>query len=350
MIVKTLCLWNFRPYREFVVELDPRVNMIVGPNAVGKTTLLEALYYFIGWRSFRTKKNKDLIHQGETVSQIEVVFEKQGIEQRLKVLFEEKEKRIFHNNTLCPNIVNLLGILQGVLITPAHADLIKGPPASRRHFLDLQIALIDPLYVYHLSRYLGALKQRNALLRNKTEKTIESWEEQMATSGAFVILRRAQTLNELEPMADQILRRLTGGKEKLHLQYKSCIPIAEEKAVYQCLLAEYAKNRQKEMVMEATLFGPHREDFTISIEEREVRQFGSEGQQRSCAAALKLAEWDRIKNRSSENPLLLIDDVGMGLDENRKEALLEEIFTRGQGFLTATEPFCSLAKARVIKI
>ncbi len=345
MTLRSLYLHHFRNYEEAYLEFGPSVNFICGPNARGKTTLLEAIHCLMIGRSFRTSTDSDLIQKGFSSFFLEAHFFKHGIAQTLRYGFRENERKIIYNSTPLATLSGLLGLIQGVIITPDDAQLVKGAPQQRRQFLDIQIAQIDPLYVHHLNRYTRALRQRNHLLKTKQQATIESWEQEMAHSAAYLVSQRLQTISDLQIKSQFYYLELTGEKENLTLEYRSSI--GKEVSVKETTSEEIKwryiqqlhKNRQKELLLGHTLTGPHKDDLIIAIGNNDVRNFASEGQQRSCVNALHFAEWKRLKELGDkEFPLFMIDDMGMSLDSNRKTRLLAQLQTLGQVFLTATDP------------
>jgi|694.fasta_scaffold01263_22 DNA replication and repair protein RecF len=339
MQLRSLYLHNFRSYDEAFFEFNPGINTICGPNASGKTTLLEAIYFLICGRSFRRIDSIDLIREGAGHFHLDASFLKNDLEQRLKLSWSSGEKRIAYNSTVYPNFSSLLGWINGIVFCPDDVALIKGAPAIRRHYLDLQIAQVDPLYVHHFARYNKAMRQRNFLLRSKKTTAIESWELEMSHSAAYLTEQRYRAVTALKDICKPLYSLLTEQAAAFLIHYKCSAPVEsgmeEIKAYY---LKRYQQQRTKELKLGVTLNGPHRDDLAIEIDGREVRYFGSEGQQRSAVAALRLAEWERVKACGAEIPILLIDDVGTSLDEVRLNCLLNYVKGLGQVFLTATKP------------
>lgn len=338
MYLKSLYLKNFRSYEEAFFEFLPTVNLIYGPNAVGKTTILEAIHYLMFGRSFRLCHQQDLIRTDAPHFYLEAVFFKHGIEQQLKIHTEKKERKIVHNATSIQTIANLLGLIQGVIMTPDDANLIKGSPSERRRFLDAQIAQTDPLYVHHLTRYHRAVKQRNQLLKQKSIDTINLWEQEMAQAAAYIVSQRKNITESLQEPCQMFYSYLTEATEELTLDYyslaSSCTTSEQMKEFY---LQQWNKHRSKELLMGHTLIGPHKDDLIIKIGKKEGRYFASEGQQRSSIAALHVGAWSRLKERAKDVPLWMVDDIGVSLDKKRREKLLEHLCLMGQLFLTTTE-------------
>lgn len=336
MFLKRLFVQNFRNYSEATAEFSPRINVIWGGNAQGKTSLLEAIHLLLLGRSFRTSKTEDLIQRDASSFCVEAQFVRTGIEQKLRIASNGKERRILYNSTECTSTSALLGLLPGVLMAPDD-DLIKGPPASRRSFVDLQIAQIDPLYLHHFTRYTRAMRQRNHLLRNAAQTSIELWEQEMAVAASYLVKQRVQILRELELQAQPLYRLWSEERQPLTLRYHTKItdPL-DSPRTQQEYLELWSLNRGREIALGNTLYGPHRDEIKICIGSHEAKTFGSEGQKRLCVAALRLAAWERLKSAIGEMPLMLLDDVGMSLDENRNNRLLLHLESLGQVFITST--------------
>lgn len=338
MHIKNLYLQNFRSYREAYFEFSPHVNLICGPNAKGKTSLLEAFLLLMIGRSFRTAQHRDLIRQDQDSFYLESHFVKHGIDQFLRIFGSPKERKIVHNSTPFNSLSDLLGLIQGVLQTPDDVNIIKGSPQIRRQFLDIQIAQADPLYVHHLARYARAMRQRNRLLRIKNMTTIEAWEHEMSQSASYIISKRHSTIKNLEINSQNYYIALTDEKVPLTLHYRSSgSHLSQGDDIKQHFRIQFQKLREREKALGFTLIGPHKDDFSILIENRDVRYFASEGQQRSCATALHFAEWQSLCLSGLEKPLFMVDDVGMSLDKNRRERLINQLGNLGQVFLTTTD-------------
>jgi DNA replication and repair protein RecF len=338
MHLRSLYLQQFRNYRESYFEFHPSLNLICGPNAQGKTSLLEAIHYLMFGRSFRPGLHQDLIHMGCNSFYLEAIFSKHEVDQKLRVYVEGKERKMMHNSTPLPNVSNLLGLIQGVVMTPDDVNLVKGPPSLRRQFLDMQMAQVDPLYIHYLARYTKAMQHRNQLLKNKTVRSIESWEHEMAQASAYLIWQRRRCIQNLQIHCQKFYSYLTEERETLKLEYRSAASACQsEKEIKEFHLRQFHDNRNRELSVGYTLVGPHKDDIWIGIEGRDVRFFASEGQQRSCVAALHMGEWQCLKQAGEEIPLFMIDDVSISLDEKRRSRLLEQLSSLGQVFLTTTD-------------
>lgn len=330
MKVSKLILRNFRIYKEKEILLNEGVNLIQGKNGTGKTTLLEALYFFSTGRSFLTPSLTDLIRKGSDHFYIEAHFIRDGVEQTLGIGFDGKYRKIHHNATSFQSFSNVLGILPSVLYSPKDAALIAGSPQERRRFLNIQLAQIDPLYVHHLMRYHKAMKHRNALLKIKSEQAIESWEHMMGESASYLMNKRDALIKSLSPKVQTYAEELSGKEDSFSLHYAPSIPLKKIETIEEV----YRKHRSKELMVGTTLIGPHRDDLLITYNGQEAKSFASEGQKRTCIAALKMAEWDEIAAESETIPLFAIDDFGTHLDPTRTEILREKMGHLGQVLLT----------------
>lgn len=352
MHLTKLALNHFRRYREIELEFPSGITLIHGNNAVGKTTLLEAVFFAICGRSFRTKQLNELCMQGSNLFTIETTFCKRTIGQKLHIAYQNKEKSLHHNKTRLPSTTSLLGLLQGVMMSPDDVALIKGAPAIRRAYLDLQLAQADPLYVHHLTRYYRAMRHRNTLLRSKQPQFIEPWEIEMAKSAVYLHQERRGLVDELNTLVKPLYATLTEEPSPLSLTYRSPIhSSAESLEIENHYRTLYAKTRQKEMAVGHTLHGPHKDDLNIWIGELDSRSYASEGQQRCCVLAFRFAEWQRLARCTGEKPLLLLDDVTTFLDQNRSERVFAQIGEFGQVILTATKDIAlSSSKQQIHKL
>lgn len=332
MLIEKLTVRSFRLFDEMLVDFKPGINVISGLNAVGKTTLLEGIYLLMAGRSFRTSQMSDLFQSGGNSFFVDARFEKSGVKQALKMSQSSSERGLFHNSTSLPSLGSLLGILQGVLHSPQDIDLVKGAPQVRRHFLDLQIAQVDPLYVHHLVRYSKGLKSRNVLLKSRKLAAIEGFEESMGISSSYILRQRKSLVQELEELLKGIYHEMSGKEEHLALHYRSSLGTAYEPGA---IVEKFAAHRNRDMEMGYTMIGPHRDDLKIQIHEREVKAFASEGEMRTMAAALRLSEWHRMRRMLQEPPLLLIDDYGISLDPHRVLSMGKMLKNFGQVIITS---------------
>lgn len=323
MFIQKLYLRHFRNYAEADVSFSPDVNLIRGNNAQGKTNLLEALYLLGTGRSFRTPHLKEMIQNDAPFFFVEAEFFKDGIAQHIRLSFDGQVKKLDYNNTSYAHFSNLLGLLPIVLLAPEDILLITGAPAERRRFLDIHLAQSDPLYVYHLARYHKAVKHRNFLLRKKTTASIETWENLMVLSAAYLKQKRQDVVASLTDGLKAAMLELSNTQDLLEIRYISSYT------------ENYLQHRAKELILGSTLIGPHRDDLEIVINGQEARSFASQGQLRTAITAMRLAQWHHLKDHHNAPPLFCIDDFGVHLDGARREALLGKIASFGQVFLTS---------------
>ncbi len=273
----------------------------------------------------------DLIRSGASYFYVEAHFVRDNVEQNLGIGFDGKNHRIHYNATQFQSFSHVLGILPSVLYSPKDSALISGSPQERRRFLNIQLAQTDPLYVHHLMRYHKAMKHRNALLKIKSEEAIESWEQMMSASARYLMHRRKQLIDALRPKVKMYAHFLSEDQDTFDLHYEPSIPLKKRDQIK--LL--YRRQRPKELIIGNTLIGPHRDDLHIIYNKHEAKSFASEGQKRTCIAALKMAEWDELKIQTEIIPSFSIDDFGVHLDPSRTEILRERLSSFGQVLLTS---------------
>jgi DNA replication and repair protein RecF len=336
MFLKRLLLRNFRNYKYAEVAFSPWINLIQGENGQGKTNLLEAIHFVSTGRSFRTHSLSDLISFGQDFFYLEAEFYKENVTQTLKVYYDENTRKVQYNETVYASLNCLLGILPSVLLSPDDLSLVSGNPAERRRFLDLHIAQIDPLYVHHLGRYFKAMKQRNHLLRSKSESAIQAWEQMMAQSATYLVQKRQQTTAALKTPSSHWMEILSRKQDSLKINYQSSLSLPLDH--YDMALhfqQVWHKMRPKEMHIGATLVGPHRDDLIIHLTDKPAKIFSSEGQKRSCISSLRFSEWEQMSEILGYAPILGIDDFEIQLDKERRGQLKDHLSRFKQVFLTS---------------
>ncbi|MCH9613117.1 MAG: DNA replication and repair protein RecF [Chlamydiia bacterium] len=329
--VKKLRLLNFRNYRQEGFEFAPGINYIHGKNGHGKTNILEALFLLSTGRSFRINQLAPSIAQGEDSFIIEAAFERHGVTQTLRLHFDSKQRQMWHNQTKFQGFSQLLGLIPSVVYAPSDIQLISGSPQNRRRFLNLLIAQYDITYAQHLARYTKALKQRNQILKGETLETIELWEQMLIESGAYLSQKRQEILLLLQEGASRRMETLSQASESIRLAFHSSFANKSQDELREDLI----RSRIRDQAHGSTSIGSHRDDFTIQINALEAKTYGSEGQKRTLITAIKLTEWDLLKEKSQTAPLFCIDDFGNHLDKERCGFLIESVQTMDQVFLTA---------------
>ncbi|MFT9096908.1 DNA replication/repair protein RecF [Liquorilactobacillus sp.] len=356
MYLKELTLKNFRNYYDISLEFSPQINILIGENAQGKTNLLEAIYVLAMARSHRTNNERELVNFTKEEASIQGTLERKLSKLKLELFLGKKGKKAKVNHLEQAKLSQYIGQMNVILFAPEDLALVKGAPAVRRKFIDMEFGQIDPHYLYNLSQYRVLLKQRNHYLKQLQLKQtkdlvlLEVLSDQIAAFGAEIIAKRITFLSELEKYAQDVQAQITEQKEELNFKYDTSVENIYEKDVKQLyvdLKKIYQNNQNKEIFQGSTLYGPHRDDVQFLINKKNVQIFGSQGQQRTTALAVKLAEIDLMKNETGEYPILLLDDVLSELDGARQTQLLRAIQERVQTFLTT--PSMSEVTKRLIK-
>ncbi|MDR3189942.1 MAG: DNA replication/repair protein RecF [Lactobacillaceae bacterium] len=343
MQLQSLQIANFRNYKELAVDFVPGVNVFLGPNAQGKTNLLEAIYVLALARSHRTSSDKDLIGWGSKEALIKGVVARQYGNVPLSLKFTSKGKKARMNHLDQAKLANYIGQLNVILFAPEDLALVKGAPSLRRNFIDREFSQMSPKYLYIANQYRQVLRQRNQYLKQLQIKQakdlmfLEILTEQLVEFGSELIFRRLNLLAKLDLAAAPIHAEITQQQEKLHISYETQLnqaELASEETIKQALLQRFKQLQQREIMQGTTLLGPHRDDLQFFVNEHDVAVFGSQGQQRTTALAVKLAEIDLMKQETGEYPILLLDDVLSELDTNRQTHLLTAMQDKVQTFIT----------------
>jgi DNA replication and repair protein RecF len=348
MIITSLQIENFRNLKSVRADFGKGINIVTGDNAQGKTNLLEAIYLLVTGRSFRAQSDKELIpwnRDDYEATIIRATVIKTSGEEKFLVTFNQAQKHIAVNGESITRLGDLIGRINAVLFTPDDLNLVRGTPGERRRFMDIFLCQVSQQYLYHLQNYLGALRQRNALLKAQARRTnlsaeLEPYSLQLAQNAWLIVRMRSELLNELAGLVSKSYAVIASNHEEAKLRYKPSIPMAgdngqaEWEAAFVKRLADSAEEDAKRG---STSAGPHRDEFEFLLEGRSARDFGSQGQQRSCVLALKLAELKHMTTCVGSQPILMLDDLASELDENRRRAFLSEIEGCEQVFITGTE-------------
>ena len=324
MILKSVALSHFRNYDDLYMEFDKGTNILYGDNAQGKTNVLESIYVSGTTKSHKGSKDRELIQFGQEEAHIRTIVEKGGLDYQIDMhLKKNKSKGIAINRMPIKKASELFGILNIVFFSPEDLNIIKNGPSERRRFLDVELCQLDKIYLYNLTKYNKVLNQRNRLLKDISFRpellnTLAVWDMQLIEYGRKIIRARKEFVEELNGIVYEIHKKISGNKEELVLNYEP--DVLEEN-----LEQELARCREKDLRFGQTSVGPHRDDLCFMIQEIDVRKFGSQGQQRSCALSLKLSEIELVKKSIRETPVLILDDVLSELDSNRQNFLLNSI-------------------------
>lgn len=324
MIIRSLELSNFRNYEKLNISFSPDVTILYGDNAQGKTNVLEALYTASTTKSQKGSKDKDMIKFNESESHIRMTVEDGDIERRIDMhLKSTKQKGVAIDGIPIRKASELYGIMNIISFSPDDLGIIKEGPAERRRFIDMELCQLDKLYMHNFSGYNRALDQRNNLLKQisfnaELKGTLNVWDEQLINFGEYLIEKRGLFIKEISDIASKIHSIITENKETLEIQY---LPSTDKESFRNELLS----SREKDIILKMTNVGPHRDDMIFMVNGQDARKYGSQGQQRTAALTLKLAEIELVKEKTGKNPVLLLDDVLSELDRNRQNKLLENI-------------------------
>jgi len=349
MYIKSLTLKNFRNYETQSLTFDKATNVFQGNNAQGKTNLLEALYLFSMGKSFRTNQDSDLIRFGESYTKAELRFCDRNREHVLEIIIlRDKKKQIKINGLTISRLSELVGHLNVVLFYPEELGLVKEGPHIRRRFMDVALSQLRPGYYHTLGRYQRVVDQRNKLIKkirmsggNSLSDTMFVWNEKLAELGMTLMQYREEFMQRLGVLAQKAHFEASG--ETLTLVYK---PRFETKEAF---LEKLETGFDRELEQGYTLYGPHREDFEIFINDKEAKTFGSQGQQRSAVLSLKLAQADLLFEEYGEYPVLLLDDIMSELDQTRRAYLAGKIPDK-QVFITCTELDALLHRGKIFTV
>ncbi|MED4344085.1 DNA replication/repair protein RecF [Heyndrickxia coagulans] len=345
MYLQELELHNYRNYETLTIPFENKVNVILGENAQGKTNLMEAIYVLALAKSHRTSNDKELIRWDAEYAKIKGRLHKTHGTVPLELTISKKGKKAKYNHIEQKKLSRYIGNMNVVMFAPEDLNLVKGNPQVRRRFIDMEIGQISPVYLYDMSRFQKILQQRNHYLKQlqmkkQTDRTmLDILTEQLIEQAAKIVMRRFEFVRMLEEWARPIHHSISRGLEQLEIQYKPSVNVSEEldwSKMIKSYENKFAEIREREIDRGVTMAGPHRDDLAFAVNGRDVHTFGSQGQQRTAALSVKLAEIELIYSEIREYPILLLDDVLSELDDYRQSHLLNAIQGRVQTFVTTT--------------
>ena len=334
MQIKSLRLVNYRNIKNIKILPFDKMNVICGENAQGKTNILEAIWLLTGAKSFRGNADSSFINFNEKRAVTEAEFESKGVLNSIKMEFNEK-RTAFYNEKPLSNPSKLASCFNAIVFSPADLSIVKDGPDKRRRFLDIGIGQLYPQYIEILKNYVRAVKQRNRIIKElKYDSTVEvlldSYENEIAENGIKIIKFRKNYIEKISAFMPEIYKNLSGGKENIEIIYLANV---SESMIKEMLKA----GRKKDSLSGVTGEGPHRDDIVFKINGTDARSFGSQGQKRSIALALKFAGAEVIKEKFGEYPVCLLDDVMSELDVKRQNYILNHI-KEWQSFITCCDP------------
>ena len=324
MIIKNLRLSNFRNYESLDISFSDGVNILFGDNAQGKTNILEAVFLAATTKSVRGSKDREMIRFGQEEAHLSALIERTEMTHKIDIhLKKGRAKGLAVDGIPVRRSADLLGLLHTVSFSPEDLSMMNYGPEERRRFYDLELCQLDKIYCSNLSDYGKALSQRNDLLKQIPDNpslrdTVSVWDEQLVKYGSYLIRARKAFTEQLIPIVKEKHGSLSDGTETLELVYEpNCSEEEFRKALKQ--------NLERDLILKYTTVGPHRDDLSMIINGNSVKLYGSQGQKRTTALALKLSEIELIRNSIHETPVLLLDDVLSELDRNRQQRLLSEM-------------------------
>ncbi len=347
MNVTEININNYRNIDNINIEPCNGVNIIFGENAQGKTNLLESIWLFSGFKSFRGTKETDLIKFGEEYLKTGMNFYGQGRNQKAAIIINRQKKRIILNSVPITTASGLIGHFNCVVFSPAYISVVRGNPSERRKFIDTALCQTKPQYSKILNEYKKIVDQRNSLLKdikykNKNYELLEIWNDKLSETAAIIINERREYVNKVGERSQEIYNGLTRKREKLEIYYNMKISphkykISEDKVTKEEILNLLKRCEAGDIIAGSTEIGAHRDDIEIKIDGQSAKIFASQGQQRSAALSLKLGEAEILKKITDENPVILLDDVMSELDINRQNYILNHIKEK-QVFITCCDP------------
>ena len=336
MIVKSLSVRNFRNHTYKDLEFFPGINTITGPNASGKTNVVEAIYYLSLARSFRGVDDEDIIKRKNDYAEISSQVIEGQIKRNIRIIITKKGRSVLVNGKKVSKLSDLTKCVNVLLFEPKDVLLFRGSPKERRNFLDINLSKQFPIYLEYITRYEKALRQRNELLKsgNYDQKLLDATTEMLVKYAGPIIKYRAMYVKDINDILIKITRALTGVKEKIEIHYR---PFVNDSEDYQTQALEaYNRALESDLRHKATSIGIHREDISVSLNGRDIGTFGSQGENRLVALALKISPYFMIKDEDKK-PVIVLDDVMSELDEINQKRLINFLRKFSQVFITGTE-------------
>ena len=338
---------DLKNYRNFDIERftpGENINIIYGDNAQGKTNLIEAIWLFTGGRSFRSAKDAELIKFGSDFAKLDMEFFSCGRNQTASIVIEGKRRRVTLNKVEKKSAASLVGSFCAVVFSPNHLSLVKDGPAGRRRFIDSALCQIKPAYCSAVLKYNHILNQRNRLLKEIKNReslidTLDVWDENLSFYGAAIVKERIEYIELVKSKAERFYSGISDGKENFSVFYKSNLQkndIIEVEEIKKVFLEKLQNSRNEDLILGYTSVGAHRDDLCFKVNNLNAKSFASQGQQRSCVLALKLAEAEIVMEQTGQRPIILLDDVMSELDLKRQKYLISSI-KDWQVFITCCE-------------
>ena len=332
--INKLKLYNFRCFKNYDIDFSAKINILVGNNAVGKTSIVEAIHSLGLAKSHRTNNDQQLIKHGEKYAIIKGVFENNQKLSEISLTINDKGKKIISNNKPFNNLSDYIGFLNVVMFCPEDLELVKGGPATKRKFLDSNISQINNLYLKNSINYRKILKERNELLKSIAESESKDYSllnvytQGLIKEAKKIIETRRKFIEALNPYILKKTKEISDDVEKAVIKYLPSVEEGQLEEVFQA-------NLKNDLLYKTTTKGPHRDDFLIELNSQNVADFGSQGQQRTTVLAIMLALAELI-SKNSDNLIIILDDVFSELDLNRQNEIINLLSDSNQIFITTT--------------
>jgi len=343
MILKKLQLKHFRNYEELVIDFDKKINIFVGNNAQGKTNILESIYVLAIARSHRTTDDSILIQKDAKFGKVKGIIRRKNdsLDKELEFIISSKGKKVSINQKPVRKISDYISYFTVIAFHPDDLEIIKGSPGERRRFLNIEIGQLDNHYLAILNDYHLILRNRNEYLKKITidhydENYLDILTEQLVDKAIKIYKYRNNFVEDMNKKIMRVNEKINGPKD-LKLRYITSIPLCEENILKTNLINKYKSTLSREIFMAQTLIGPHRDDFIFLSEDKDIKCFGSQGQQRISVLCLKLAETELLKEITGEYPILLLDDIFSELDNSKKHNIIKYLSRRMQIIITTTD-------------
>jgi len=339
MILKSITLTNYKSFSAKTVNLDPKINCFIGPNGVGKSNVLDAIYHLSFGKSYFNPISSQNIKHGEDVFAIKGLYRNESKEEVVIINFKKNDKKVIkRNNKKYEKFSDHIGFIPLVIISPSDRNLIAEGSDIRRKFIDSVISQSDKKYLENLINYNKILTQRNSLLKlffkNKKfdKQTIQVYDSQLESIGEKIHIKRKIFLNDFVPVFKDKYKSISNNNEEVDIKYKTDLEFDKLSVLLQ-------NNLEKDMFLQYTSKGIHKDDLIFNINDYSVKKFGSQGQQKSLLIALKLAQFDFLKSQNKNNPILLLDDIFDKLDKNRVKQIINLVSDDdfGQIFISDTD-------------
>ncbi len=339
MILKSITLTNYKSFSAKTVNLDPKINCFIGPNGVGKSNVLDAIYHLSFGKSYFNPISSQNIKHGEVFFAIKGLYRNESKEEVVIINFKKNDKKVIkRNNKKYEKFSDHIGFIPLVIISPSDRNLIAEGSDIRRKFIDSVISQSDKKYLENLINYNKILTQRNSLLKlffkNKKfdKQTIQVYDSQLESIGEKIHIKRKIFLNDFVPVFKDKYKSISNNNEEVDIKYKTDLEFDKLSVLLQ-------NNLEKDMFLQYTSKGIHKDDLIFNINDYSVKKFGSQGQQKSLLIALKLAQFDFLKSQNKNNPILLLDDIFDKLDKNRVKQIINLVSDNdfGQIFISDTD-------------